>query len=167
MTGNNLLDINMASQLTIWRPWDVPRTSCFGQYDVRIWRHIYLILWTIFSILGTSDSDVSLDVRGTSNGHQAWHNIPLNDVTRTSRECQPTMSKFGQTLTFPRQLWRPQGVLGTSENHILVRIRNVHLWPESDIQKTLLTSSRYQNTCLTSTNWSRDVRSKSRSLVRI
>ena len=22
--------------------------SCFGQYDIRVWRHIYLLLWTLF-----------------------------------------------------------------------------------------------------------------------
>ena len=71
--------------------------------------------------------------------------------------CQPTMSKFGQNLTFARHLWHPHDVTGMSESHIFVRIWLVHLWSDPDIYKTVLMSPEHPG----------DVRPQSPSLVRI
>ena len=123
------------SQLTIWRPQDVLRTSGFGQYDVRIWRCIYLILWTISSVLWTSESDVSLDIRGTSQGRPVWHNIRslvriwhlhnITDIPRTSRGRQNTSLT---SINWSRDV--------RIKSHSLTRIWPHSSQPISDIQGT-------------------------------
>ena len=153
--------------ITIWRPWDILRMSGFGQYDVRIWHRIYRILWTLFSVPWMSGSDVSLDVTGTFQGRQIWHNILLNDVTRTPSSRQPTMSMLDQNPTFLRHLWSPQDVLGTSESHLLVGIWSDHLCSESDTYMTLPTSTGRPGDIRTLVCHLQSVNSNSHSLVKI
>ena len=121
-------------------------------------------------------------------------NIPLNGITRTSREHQPTMSTFGRTSqdildvhmtsrgSQKVTVWSKSGI--SIFGQILTFTRHYwhpphiqrspaykgQVWSESDINKTFLTSTGHSEdvrTLVTSIVWSRDVRVTIRRLVRI